>query len=180
MRYDAEKDIFARGYVQIYTGNGKGKTTAAIGLAIRALGAGMKVFFAQFLKSGGYSEGNVLRNLENLVYKQYGEGGFVMRKPSPEDKIQAIKGVEETKAALKSNEYGLVVLDEANVACNLGVITAGDLLSLAAERGDMTELVITGRNAPPELIEIADLVTEMREVKHYFARGVRARKGIES
>jgi cob(I)alamin adenosyltransferase len=180
MKYDVEKDIFNRGYVQVYTGNGKGKTTASIGLAIRALGAGMKVYFAQFLKSGDYSERNILTKLDNLVLKQYGLDGFISRKPSEEDKAEAIRGLADARAALKSGDYGLVILDEANVACKLGMITADDILSLLRDRHEMTELVITGRNASPELMEAADLVTEMREVKHYFAAGVSSRKGIES
>jgi cob(I)alamin adenosyltransferase len=180
MQYDNEKDVFTRGYVQVYTGNGKGKTTAAIGLAVRALGAGMKVYFAQFVKSGDYSETAVLGSFENLVLKQYGVGGFITRKPTQEDIDTARHGLEEAREALKSGDYGLVVLDEANVACALGLITADDILSLVRERREMTELALTGRNAPPELIEAADLVTEMREVKHYFKSGVPARKGIES
>ena len=168
------------GCVQVYTGNGKGKTTAAIGLAIRALGAGMRVYFAQFLKSGDYSEKNVLKTLDNLVLRQYGAGGFITRHPSDEDRAMASRGVEEARETLRSGAYDLVILDEVNVACSLGLITKNDVLSLLRERRDPTELVLTGRNAAPELIEAVDLVTEMRDVKHYFAAGVTARKGIES
>jgi cob(I)alamin adenosyltransferase len=180
MQYNKEKDTFIRGYVQVYTGNGKGKTTAAIGLAVRALGAGIKVFFGQFLKSGDYSETSVLLNLENLVLRQYGVGGFINRKPSNEDIAEAIRGVEDARAALRSGEYGLVILDEINVAQSLGLITIDDVMSLVRDRHKMTELVLTGRNASDELMASADLVTEMRQIKHYFANGVKARKGIES
>ena len=166
--------------MQVYTGNGKGKTTAAIGLAVRAVGAGMRVYFAQFLKSGDYSEKNVLEALDNLVLRQYGAGGFITRRPSAEDRAAAARGLEEAREALKGGAYDLVVLDEANVACGLGLITADDILSLLRDRPGTTELVVTGRNAAPELIEAADLVTEMKEVKHYFTAGVPARKGIES
>jgi cob(I)alamin adenosyltransferase len=180
MKYDVEKDKFSRGYLQVYTGNGKGKTTASMGLALRALGAGMQVYFAQFLKYGDYSETNALRTFSNLTLRQYGIGGFVMREPSEEDKAEAAKGVAEAREALRGGNYDLVILDEANVACSLKLIGKDDLMSLVSERQEGTELVITGRNAPPELIEAADLVTEMREIKHYFAAGVKARKGIES
>jgi cob(I)alamin adenosyltransferase len=180
VKYDVEKDVFDKGRVQVYTGNGKGKTTAAIGLAVRALGAGFRVYFAQFLKCGDYSEKKMLQSFSGLTHRQYGLGGFVMRTPSEEDKAEASRGVEDAKAALLSEEYGVVILDEANVACSLGLISKDDIMSLLKCRPEKTELVLTGRNAPPELIEAADLVTEMREIKHYFNAGVAARKGIES
>ena len=180
MYYDVNKDIFDKGCVQVYTGNGKGKTTAAIGLAIRALGAGLRVYFAQFLKSGDYSEKNVLEKLDNLVFRQYGNNGFITRKPSDEDRAMASRGMKEAGEALRSGAYDLVILDEINVARSLGLITGDDLTSLLRERSDMTELVLTGRNAAPELLDAADLVTEMRSVKHYFNSGIPARRGIES
>ena len=169
-----------KGCVQVYTGDGKGKTTAAIGLAVRALGAGMRVYFAQFLKSGNYSEKNLLETLNNLVFRQYGNSGFITRAPSDEDRAMASRGLEEAKEALRSGAYDLVILDEANVACGLGLITKDDVLSLLRERREATELVLTGRNAAPELLDAADLVTEMRSVKHYFNSGIPARRGIES
>ncbi|MDR1472084.1 MAG: cob(I)yrinic acid a,c-diamide adenosyltransferase [Synergistaceae bacterium] len=178
--YDSMRDSFTRGYVQVYTGNGKGKTTAAIGLALRALGAGMNVFFAQFIKGARYSEIEIMSTLERLTHRQYGLGCFLMRAPSEEDRAAARRGVEEVREAMASGGYQLIILDEANVAAHLGVLPASDLVSLVREKPDGIELVFTGRNAPPELIEIADLVTEMREVKHYYAKGVRARRGIES
>jgi cob(I)alamin adenosyltransferase len=180
MRYDNRRDAFTKGCVQVYTGSGKGKTTAAIGLAVRAMGAGIKVFFAQFLKSGDYSEIQILRNLENITCRQYGVGGFITRTPSSEDIAAARLGVDDAARAMKSGDYGVVILDEANVACNLGLISKEELMSLVNERPPAAELVLTGRGAPPELIEAADLVTEMREIKHYFNSGVKARKGIES
>jgi cob(I)alamin adenosyltransferase len=179
-KYDGGKDVFTKGCVEVYTGNGKGKTTAAVGLAIRALGAGIKVFFAQFLKFGDYSEIKILQNLENITCRQYGAGGFVTREPSEEDRESARLGLEDALAVMKSGDYGVVILDEANVAYSLGLISGEELMSLVRGRPAGTELVLTGRGAPPELIESADLVTEMREVKHYFKSGLRARKGIES
>jgi cob(I)alamin adenosyltransferase len=178
--YDSGKDVFTRGCLQVYTGNGKGKTTAAIGLAVRALGAGMKVFFGQFVKRGEYSEIAILKNLENMVLRQYGEEGFVMGKPGASDVEAASRGVRDAADALAGGNFGLVVLDEVNVAYALGMISLPELLTVAASRRDGTELVMTGRGAPPGLIEAADLVTEMREVKHYFKAGLKARKGIES
>lgn len=180
MSYDNEKDIFSRGCLQVYTGNGKGKTTAAIGLAVRALGAGMRVFFGQFVKCGEYSEIAVLASLENLILRQYGKEGFIMGHPSAADIDAASLGVHDAKDALAGGDFGLVVLDEVNVAYSLGLISLPELLAIAAARSDGTELVMTGRGAPPELLEAADLVTEMREVKHYFNAGLKARKGIES
>ena len=180
MNYDNEKDSFTRGYIHIYTGNGKGKTTSAIGLSIRALGAGLRVFFAQFLKSGRYSETNILDNMPGLTHRQYGTGGFIAGKPTEEDARAAALGLKEAREAVEGGEYDLVVLDEANVACRMGLLPEDGLLELAHDKPETVELVFTGRGAPEKLIEAADLVTEMREIKHYFAKGVRARRGIES
>jgi cob(I)alamin adenosyltransferase len=178
--YDNEKDVFSRGCLQVYTGNGKGKTTAAIGLTVRALGAGMKVFFGQFVKSGEYSEITILASLKNLVLRQYGTEGFIMGHPGASDIEAASRGVRDAMDALAGGNFGLVVLDEVNVAYSLGMISLPEILAIVSARGNRTELVMTGRGAPPELLEAADLVTEMREVKHYFRTGLKARKGIES
>ncbi len=169
-----------KGYVQVYTGNGKGKTTAAIGLAMRAVGAGLKVFIGQFVKGMYYSELKSLSKLSpQLVVKQFGRETFVHNKPSEEDVRAARKGYEEVKALIKGGEYDLVILDEANIAIYFNLLTVDDLLSLIEEKPESVELVFTGRNADPRLIEKADLVTEMKDIKHYFEDGVRARKGIE-
>lgn len=182
--YDNMRDDFARGYVQVYTGNGKGKTTASIGLTVRALGAGMNVFFAQFIKGGKYSEIEMLEKLSRdgagIVCRQYGEGCFIMRQAAASDAEAARRGLAEVREAMASGKYGLIVLDEANVAVSLGLLAETDLLSLIDEKPDLVELVFTGRNAPAALMARADLVTEMREVKHYYRQGVRARRGIES
>lgn len=181
--YDNMRDDFTRGYVQVYTGNGKGKTTASIGLVLRALGAGMKVFFAQFIKGGKYSEIDMLEKIAKdgaLVCRQYGMGCFIMREAMEDDRIAAQKGLEEVRSAMLSGEYQLIVLDEANVAAKLGLLDTKDLLSLIDEKPPMVELVFTGRGASDELMERADLVTEMKEVKHYHQKGVNARRGIES
>ena len=180
--YDNMRDEFSRGYVQVYTGNGKGKTTAAIGLTVRALGAGMKVFFAQFIKGGRYSEIDMLERMggDALLCKQYGLGCFITREAVEEDKRAARAGIEDVGRAMLSGEYQLIVLDEANVAVKIGLLETDDLIRLIDQKPPMVELLFTGRGAPEELIMRADLVTEMTEIKHYYKSGVMARRGIES
>jgi cob(I)alamin adenosyltransferase len=170
-----------QGYLQVYTGDGKGKTTAAIGLSIRAAGAGLKTLFVQFIKGDRYSEIKALEPLEDrITVRQYGLGRFVKGKPDPEDVAAAQEGLAEI-AAMMTNGCGfdLIVLDEANVAVSCGLFDTEALLEVIDRRPDRVELVITGRGADPRVIERADLVTEMREVKHYYKAGVMARTGIE-
>jgi cob(I)alamin adenosyltransferase len=170
-----------KGYVQVYTGNGKGKTTAAIGLAIRAAGAGLKVFIGQFIKGMHYAELDGLKRFEDLItVKQYGRGCFITGEPEPIDIELAQKGLQEMKQIIASGDYDLVILDEINVAHYFKLITMQELLSVLEVKPDRVELVFTGRNATQELIDRADLVTEMREVKHYYTQGVQARTGIET
>ncbi|MGD8961951.1 MAG: cob(I)yrinic acid a,c-diamide adenosyltransferase [Desulfobacterales bacterium] len=169
-----------RGYTQVYTGNGKGKTTAAIGLAIRAAGAGLKVYIAQFIKMGDYSEIKALRRYTDLItVEQFGLGRFTDGKPLPEDITAAQKGLQRVKSIMASEEYKVIILEEANVAAKFGLIRIQDLLGLIINKPYNLELVITGRYASSRVIEIADLVTEMKPVKHYFEKGVPARVGIE-
>ena len=169
------------GYVHVYTGNGKGKTTAAIGLAIRALGAGWRVFFGQFLKTGRYSEHTILSRFPGqLTVKTYGRGLFIRGEPEVEDRRLAQEGMGELTAVVASGSHQLVVLDEANVAAHLGLITVEQILGLIDSRAEGVEMVITGRHADLRLLARADLVTEMREVKHYYHRGVPARPGVEA
>jgi len=169
-----------KGYIQVYTGNGKGKTTAALGLAIRAAGAGLKVFIAQFIKMGEYSEIKALKRFKDLItVEQFGSGRFIKGKPSASDIEAARKGVEKIKAAFTSGQHNVVIMEEANVAAGLGVLSVEDILEIMVEKPKDVELVITGRGADSRIIEKADLVTEMKEVKHYFQKGVKARIGIE-
>ena len=169
-----------KGYVQVYTGDGKGKTTAAIGLAIRSLGAGWRVFFAQFLKSGAYSEHKALAKFsDRLTIKTYGRNVFIKGAPEDEDRRLAESGYLEVAEIVTSGEYRLVVLDEANVAVHYGLITVDQILELIDRRAEGVELLITGRYAHSRLIDRADIVTDMREVKHYFHRGIKARVGVE-
>jgi cob(I)alamin adenosyltransferase len=169
-----------RGYVQVYTGNGKGKTTAALGLAIRAAGAGFRIFIAQFIKKKKCSEHALLEELrDRITVEQYGRGLIMGREPSPGDRKAAREGYEEVRDILLSGQYDVVVLDEANVAARYGLITVQELLELIALKPKKVELVITGRYADERVMQAADLVTEMREIKHYGKQGVSARRAIE-
>ena len=169
-----------KGYIQIYTGNGKGKTTAALGLALRSAGAGFRVFIGQFLKTGDYSEIKALERFDDLVtVKQFGAPRFIGRKIQEEDRLLAEQGIAELGDALESGEWDVVIAEELNVAVHLGVLPIEDALYLLSRKPEHTELIITGRYAPEELVNLADLVTEMREVKHYYSEGVSARTGIE-
>ena len=168
------------GYLQVYTGRGKGKTTAALGLAMRAYGAGLRIFFAQFLKKGDYSEISVLQKLNDRIQvRQYGTGDFFDERPSEADITAVRTGMKEVAGILESGDYDLIVLDEANVALFYKVIDIDDFIHMLAKRRDNVEVVVTGRYANGKLIEIADLVTEMKEVKHYYRNGIEARRGIE-
>src|SRR6056297_2415818 len=169
-----------KGYLQVYTGNGKGKTTAAIGLAIRATGAGKKIYMAQFVKGMRYSEIKTLEKFNNIKIEQFGLKCFIKDKPKPEDIKSAREGLAKAKQQMFSGNYDIVILDEANIAVFFDLFTIDDLLDLIVEKPDNLELIITGRYAHEELIEIADLVTEMKEIKHYYNDGVNARQGIES
>jgi cob(I)alamin adenosyltransferase len=169
-----------KGYVQVYTGNGKGKTTAALGLALRATGAGLKVFFIQFMKGMESSEQVALEKLGDLItLKRYGAPSFIMDVPSQEDIASAYEGLAEAKQAMLSGKYQVIVLDEANVAVQYNLFSVEILLDLMRAKPDDVELIITGRNAHQMIIEAADLVTEMKEIKHYYQKGIPARIGIE-
>ncbi|MBN1322333.1 MAG: cob(I)yrinic acid a,c-diamide adenosyltransferase [Thermoleophilia bacterium] len=173
--------LLQRGYVQIYTGDGKGKTTAAIGLAVRAAGAGLRVFIAQFIKEGRYSEIQALECFgEKITCRQYGRGRWIRGRASEDDALLARRGLDDVRSILTSGEYQVVILDEALLAAWMRMLDVDELLDLIDLKPGPVELVLTGRRADPRLVERADLVTEMREVKHYYRQGVRAREGIES
>lgn len=169
------------GLVQVYTGKGKGKTSAAFGLALRAVGRGLKVFIVQFIKGGfDYGELYVVDKLPGMKLKAFGRGKFVSeKKPDQEDIDLAKEAFEVAEDAVKSGEYDVIILDEINVALSLKLIETEKVLRLINNKPVQTELVLTGRNAPKEIVEAADLVTEMVEVKHPYNSGFRARKGIE-
>jgi len=170
-----------RGIVQVYTGNGKGKTSAAFGLALRAIGRGLKVYVIQFIKGGfDYGELYIVDKLPNLTLKAFGRGRFVTEKPpEKEDTELGEKALALAEEVVKSEEYDIVILDEINVALNLKLIKIERVLELIRNKPKHVELILTGRYAPDEIIEAADLVTEMKEVKHPYNKGFQARKGIE-
>jgi cob(I)alamin adenosyltransferase len=166
--------------VHVLTGDGKGKTTAAIGLAIRAAGAGLTVFMGQFIKKGIYSEIKALKRFDDLItVEQFGRGRFIRNDPEPEDLQAAQRGLDRLHHIVGDDTHDVVILDEANVAVRLGLVTIEQLLDLIAARPRGMEMVVTGRYAHSRLVETADLVTEMSAVKHYFTQGVTAREGIE-
>ena len=170
-----------KGLIQVYTGNGKGKTSAAFGLALRAIGRGLKVYVIQFIKGGfDYGELHVADRLPNFTLKAFGRGKFITSKPpEKEDVMLASQALKLAREIVKSNEYDVIILDEINVALDLGLIRLQDVVEIIGEKPESVEIVLTGRNAPREIIELADLVTELREVKHPYGRGFQARKGIE-
>jgi cob(I)alamin adenosyltransferase len=171
-----------RGLIQVYTGSGKGKTTAALGLALRAVGHGLRVLVVQFMKGNiNYGELKSAKKLSPyLTIKQLGRETFVSRThPDPIDIQMAREGFSFTKRAIEGEEYDIVILDEINVAVDFGLIPLSDLLTLIEKKPKEVELILTGRNAKSEIMDRADLVTEMVERKHYYNKGVKARKGIE-
>jgi cob(I)alamin adenosyltransferase len=169
-----------KGYIQVYTGNGKGKTTAAFGQALRAEGAGLKVFIGQFVKGKTYNENiAIAKYLKNTRVKQYGLGCFIVNIPTEADINAAQRGLEEMRKIIHDGEYDLVVMDEVNIALYYKLFDVDELTELLKSKPDHVELILTGRYAPQEIIDMADLVTEMKEVKHYYQDGVEAREGIE-
>ena len=165
--------------IQIYTGNGKGKTTAALGLALRAAGAGLKVYIGQFVKRGNYSELKALKKLKNVRIEQFGRSCLVKKRPGKKDLEAACRGLKKIKAAISKQGCDVVILDEINVALKLKLIRIEDVVELIKEAPEDIELILTGRGAPREILQSADLVSEIKEIKHYFRKGIKARKGIE-
>jgi cob(I)alamin adenosyltransferase len=171
-----------KGLIQVYTGNGKGKTTAALGLALRAVGHGLKVLMIQFMKGNiQYGELESAKRLSPyLTIHQMGRETFVSKtNPDPVDIEWAQKGFVLAKEAISSGNYNLVILDEINVAVDYGLISLTELLHLLDSKPGNVELILTGRNASPEILQRADLVTEMVERKHYYTKNIASRKGIE-
>jgi cob(I)alamin adenosyltransferase len=192
----------SRGYVHVYTGDGKGKTTAAIGLAVRAVGAGKRVLFLQFMKSRGYSEHAVLERLSpNLTLETFGKPFFLAKEgtfakadlegcggdvvtfapghPPERYKRMVVEGVERARRAVSSGEYDVVVLDEIIVAAFFDLVSGDQIDGILAARLERVEVVLTGRGASEDLVARADLVTTMQNVKHYYDRGVPARAGVD-
>lgn len=177
-----------RGLIYVYTGAGKGKTTAALGQVIRAAMEGKKVLFIQFMKGQHTGELNAISHMGlPIEVKRFGRSVFLQRRPGqsnskvcePLDILLAYRGLEALETAMSSGAYGLIALDEINVAMNFGLLKTETVLDLIKRRPPWLDLILTGRNAPAELLEMADMVTEMKEVKHHYRRGDRMRKGIE-
>jgi cob(I)alamin adenosyltransferase len=169
-----------KGYIHLYTGDGKGKTTAAFGLALRASGAGLRVYIAQFTKGSDSGEVRALRNYSRaIIIRQFGARSFIKRLPTKNDRILAANGLAEVSAIIAAGRHDIVILDEICVALRLGLVPLEQVLDMLKKRPGHVEIILTGRNAPRALVDAADLVTEMREIRHYFQKGVRARRGIE-
>lgn len=171
------------GKLHVYTGDGKGKTTAALGLAVRAACAGLKVFIGQFMKGLPYAEQKLPRRFPDLIdMEQFGTPRMICQgeDPTSEDLRGAREGLRRMREVLECGEYDVVVADEMNIALSFGLLEEEAVLDLLRGRPEGVELVLTGRAAPASVLELADLVTEMREVRHYYAtEGLKARKGIE-
>jgi len=172
-----------KGFIQIYTGNGKGKSTAAIGQAVRAAGFGLRTYIAQFMKEFPYNELISLKHLsEWITIEQFGGDEFVLKKELPgEDELtKARMGLQSAKEKMLSGDYDIIILDEAIVAIYFKLIVIEDLIEFIRIKPENVELILTGRYCPEELIKLADLVTEMKEVKHYYQKGITSRNGIEN
>lgn len=168
-----------KGYIQLYTGNGKGKTTAAIGLAVRAVGAGKRVFIAQFVKGLHYAELDALKRFPEIELQQFGLDCFIVNQPTGKDIEAAKNGLQEVARIISDNLCDVLILDEVCIALHYHLFEVEELISILNARPVEMEIVMTGRYAPLSLFEVADLITEMKEVKHYYSKGVEARKGIE-
>jgi len=190
-----------KGFIEVYTGDGKGKTTASIGLAIRAIGAGKKVCIIQFMKSLAYSEQQVLKNLPGITLITLGKPYFIAKEgmltdeeikawgdklvvypaghPPKDYRNMVLKGIDDAVKAV-SGSYDVVILDEYNMACWYELATDADTKRILSARKENVELVFTGRNAPEAVLDAADLITEMKKVRHYYDKGIMGRKGIEN
>ena len=169
-----------KGYIHIYTGPGKGKTTLALGLGLRAAGAGLKVHMIQFMKGRRYSELDAVEKMSNFTISQHGRDEFVSKEnPEQIDIDLAQEGFTKAQEITKNGKCDMVILDEINVAIDYNLVPLDDLLKLIEEKPEKLELVLTGRYAHPELVKIANLVTEMLEIKHPYQNGVLARKGVD-
>jgi len=175
-----QKTKLNRGFVHIYTGNGKGKTSAALGLAFRAAGRGLRTYIAQFMKGQAYGELASAQLVPEITIEQFGKDTFVhVDKATDEDILLAENGLATATEAMNSGKYDIIVLDEINIAIYFKLAPVSRIIEFVRSRPGNIELVLTGRNAPQALLAIADLVTEMVEVKHYYDQNISARDGIE-
>ena len=172
-----------KGFIQVYTGKGKGKTTAALGVAVRAAGYGLRTLIVQFMKEYPYSELESLKNLNRwITILQFGKDEFVYKgqKPLDEDIETAKRAMVFVKEKMMKKEYDIIILDEILVSIYFELLNTSEVTGLIQSKPEELELILTGRYCPDEIIEIADLVTEMKEIKHYYSQGILSRKGIDS
>jgi len=175
-----KRQTLNKAYIHVYTGNGKGKTTAALGLAVRASGYGMKTYIGQFMKGRHYGELTALHDHPCITIEQYGDVECVHREEITKKHVdQAQQGLKKVREIMLSNQYDIIILDEINVAVWFDLISTRQVLELLDRRPKHVEIVMTGRRAPKALVEIADVVSEIKEIKHYYQRGIIARTGIE-
>ena len=177
-----ESHRLKKGYVQVYTGNAKGKSTAALGLAFRATGRGLRTYIGQFMKGQHYGELEATKMVHPYItIEQYGKHAFIPahNHPQEEDERMAQEGLSRAKEAMFSSKYDIIIFDEITLAYYFHLVSLAQILDIIACKPEHIEVVFTGRYAPPELIAVADLVSEMVEVKHYYQNGVIARDGIE-
>jgi cob(I)alamin adenosyltransferase len=168
----------SKGMIHVYTGNGKGKTTAAFGVVLRSILSNKRVFVGQFVKNRDSSELSISNFFDNIEIVQYGEGFFIRRSPEKKDIEAAKKALLDVREKILSQDYDLIVLDEINIAIEYELIALKDVLEMLENNGK-TEIILTGRYAKQEIIDRADLVTEMKHIKHYYSKGVLSRKGID-
>jgi cob(I)alamin adenosyltransferase len=176
-----QTEPLSRGLIQVYTGTGKGKTTCALGLGLRAVGQGLKVYIIQFLKGRETGESRTAARLApEMTLRYFGRPGLgKLRSPSPEDLQSVREAWDLALRVINAGEHDLVILDEINLALAFEQLPLAEVLETLRRRPPRVEVILTGRQAPPEILELADLVTEMYPVKHYFQAGVPAREGIE-
>ncbi len=169
-----------KGYVHFYTGTGKGKSTAAIGLAIRAVGAGKKVYLGQFVKDMAYHEiGLIKERIPEIFTETLGKGCFIDRSPNEEDRKAALDGLERAVSMMCSGKYDVVIFDEITIAIFCKLLTPDEVIEAIRKKPENVELILTGRTFTQELVPYCDLVTDMQEVKHYYQQGVLSRPGID-
>jgi cob(I)alamin adenosyltransferase len=169
-----------KGYIQIYTGDGKGKTTAALGLALRAAGHGFRTYIAQFMKGQSYGELKSIKLIPGIEIEQFGKDTFIhIDQAAPQDVQKARQGLKKATLKMLSREFNIIILDEINMAIYFKLLSISEVLDFISVKPENIELILTGRRAPEELLKRADLVTEMQAVKHYYTKAVNARDGIE-
>jgi len=172
--------MLEKGLIQVYTGDGKGKTTAALGLALRASGRGLKTIIIQFMKNGDYGEKRAAKELECISVEQYGLPEFVIKgKERPEDYEAAERGLARALEIMEKEECDILILDELNITLHFGLLKIGEVIEVLDKKPEKMEIIITGRCMPREIAGMADLITEMNMVKHPYEKGINAREGIE-